>query len=354
MAAKQRTKIDSKEGLWSKDTEVLTRKGWTACVAVGSEIATYDYRNGIISFEPVSEIFEREANPNEMLKVCLCNHSHMYVLGGVNIGAKNSINDKWEKLTAQEFYETNCWKRIPVSGTLIQEGLNLSMSQIEFLGLIFGHGDWDLKTDRVVIEVEKGTEASKEVDKHLKELKIKHKKLSYDGMTKGTRNKRPCKYDIWLCNMSDKNNKKQSEKLRDLSDFVRSEEIEKMNKKQFENFIRMYQPKDVNLQYTYIIMRHLNEDQTNKIQKLAVMNAHKAIAEPDSKGGYNVKLFKTESAVIGNKSDTEKMNWDEISADGIGLWAVETNGGGIVTRRDGRVSIIGGKIPVGVKVKNEE
>lgn len=327
--------------LWSKDTQVLTRNGWTNSVKTGDYVATYDYETEKISFEKVKYKTSRKAKENENLCVCLSNHTLMHIFETTRIAIKENRRDKWKRVAAYDIADRDIRARIPVSGLYDYKGIPLTDDEICFLGLVFSSGEADIENGKLILEAQAETKISEKIEEILKVLKIGYTEITYDGFTKGNRAKRPCKYNVWNCDIS-KCDKAFLDRIKNYIDFERSGDIENMTKEQFELFMSMSNSETVCGNYSFIKIRHVIPEVAEKLQAMAITRNHKVIIEQGEKNDNEVRVFKENTALINSKSSVMKSNWQIVSAIGKTVWGVETNGGGIVTRYGGRVTILGG------------
>lgn len=328
--------------LWSKETEVLTENGWTNSVKIGERIATYDYETGRISFEEITAKVSRKGEADENICVCLNNHTLMHLLETSRIAVTEGKQEDCRCVAVKDFAQQNMRGNIIVGGLSEFSGIELEKEEIEFIGLVFSSGEIDLNNKRIIFEAQSDTEIAKKIEACLENLNLPYTMIRYDGFTKGNRAKKPCKYNVWYCELWESLDEDRTMRIAKYMDFASSNEILNMTQEQFAVFLSMSNSETVKDGYTFIKMRHITPEVADKIQMMALFRGHKVLIDDTGKDEKEIRVFKESVALIGNKTNVIKTNWQIIPAIGKNLWGVQTNGGGIVTRYGGRVVVVGG------------
>lgn len=329
--------------LWAKETQVLTNKGWTDKVQINDMVATYNFQTNKITFEPVTKRCARRGNQDELYYECTNVHAKLRALGGESIASKQKNSEtEWVPIQIKNYANESVWSKVVVAGQMDFDGVDLDDNIIEFLGLIFRYGLWNPETETLQLSCVAGTDAEKNIEEHLQICNCSFRKISYDGLTVGNRARKKCKYLIWICQLTDKENLELYSKIIDYLDFEKCDLYHQFTYQQFQSFCSMLSDTFKAKQYTCIKIRHIEKERADKLQMMATLRSHKVVLELQDDGSYIVRIFSDNTSIIGSKGKDSGDKWKTALVEGRVFWKVETNGGGIVTRFNGCTMIMNG------------
>lgn len=352
------------------NTEILTKRGWLKYedMKVGDITASLK-GNGIV-WSTVEDVVHRCLYPGE--KMIEFNNQHV----NFRVTEDHDLLTSWdyrkapyEKETAKSAMLRESGFFVPVSGNeYIEDYDGLRDCDIKLLGYIMSNG-YISKNGRqcTITQSEKNMENIIDIEKTLKECGIKY------GITK---QRKIVKFDgyeekdygyVYMIYFSKGRPKKNIDNLKGfgyLSKFIDKsfpEVYEKLSKRQIEIFLSTLnagngsKPKtiDYNLN-SYTIAMGTNTEFTNKLQSLLVRRGYRCKVRK-VKGRINDQYIlmakdqnytfisganQGDSIKNGKRTERPKMKISETE-DGEEVWCVRNNIGNIITRRNGKVVIMG-------------
>jgi len=120
-------------------TEILTPSGWKKDgeISIGDQVAAFNMETGNITWEPTLEVISRKIQPSEDFISLKNQHLDVRVTDQHNMIYKSRFltNRRWKKKTARELMEKCQPYLIPVCGVMQSRGLGLSNGELKLLGL---------------------------------------------------------------------------------------------------------------------------------------------------------------------------------------------------------------------------
>lgn len=146
-------------GLWlqqclDEKTEILTPSGWSQTSKVGDMVAAYDITSGSIKWTSVMEVVRRPLSNEESMYGISSPHLDIRVTGGHEMvyRANSGTSKKWRTETAASLSKriANIW-RLPVCGLMEFKGVPLTESELHFIGWFLTDGTLAKDTKQISI-----------------------------------------------------------------------------------------------------------------------------------------------------------------------------------------------------------
>ena len=357
------------EVLWCLDdkTEILTKAGWKNVDSIDPNTdiaATWD--NGKIAWSPILGRVDREATPQE----------EFYSLDSPRMSIRVTDQhrmigwSRWEyenkrlprireacNLPSREFY-------IPVSGIEDVDDCHLNDDELRFLGWFISDGTLDLSNNTIRIGQRADHDWTPEIQKMLDGAGLAYQKyeylhpvnnaptvrfvIPYGGGRKGKANG---KLGWW--------------KLEEFIDKQTGEAYETLSRRQLGVMLEALHlgdgQKQVGQSWTrrsYHLCLGDNHILADRLQSLCVRRGYACNqarstpkpsdwnADPKEQCILHIKDQITRSIGCNNPTDRKGFKF-ECAADGERVWCIETNVGTIITRRKGKVAVLGNCQSVG-------
>lgn len=346
-----------------ENTEILTRDGWKGhdTIIDNDEVAAFSSTTGEIKYEIPSEIIRRKIEQGESMMTIASPHIDVRVTGGHDmlwLPRKDAHAANWRKTTAQELADRKSNYTIPVSGEMNFNGIDLTDDQIRFLGLFITDGTHDKSNNSIRIY------QSSSQPKSFHDYIISA--LQGCGFRYGVRTVKRTgelsKYsDMIVYQVSYGNPINKEEKhltgwkiLDGYTDKSISPKLFGMTIRQFEIFLEALNLGDgkkfTNIKswvsQTLAITTGNDKLMADRLQAMSVTRGYRCNI---SEHAYNISplymayISKKQYACVGG-SNSEKGRSRLISERSSSLevvWCVTTELGNIITRRNGKVAIVG-------------
>lgn len=340
-------------------TEILTDHGWRSIntyeltdLAAGYNIAT-----GEVKWQPTLKIYKREKGELEYMYSVDLPQTDIRVTGGHRMITKKRTTRKrvwseYEFVEAEKFAESKDLMKIPISGIQKTTGLLLTNPELEFLGLFLSDGSRHKTTNQIYIAQSEHQKWNKNIVQILDACKFKYR------ISRKVRKTQYSDHSVMLYyHISNKSTKRFRKWL------VKSmgSEYEPISASQLEHLIYGIYLGDGSktdkidwVRHTYTISTG-NKDFADYLQSLCVRRGFKCNLARIS---YNVnpayllhiKPFETEKSLMFS-DNRPKFSKEELTSDSV--WCIENPMQTIITRRNGKVSILGNCIGRGTRLKTE-
>lgn len=138
------------------ETEVLTNDGWKRhdTILDDDEVAAFNSSSGAVVYEVPSRIVRRSLGDWERMLAISSPHLDIRVTDGHDMvwaQRKDAAKGKWKKSTAGDLFLRASHYAIPVSGAGLFRGVDLTDDEIRFVGLFITDGTLDKSNNRIMI-----------------------------------------------------------------------------------------------------------------------------------------------------------------------------------------------------------
>lgn len=352
----------SSQSLYCLDdkTEILTKEGWKGIKDTITNAASFNIKTNEISFGNVSKIVRPKYDDecfygieNPGLSIAVTN-KHNMVYQSRSDSEKNLVNwrlEKAEDLKTVEFV-------IPAAGFESAPGVDLSDDEIRFLGLFLSDGTINKITNQIVIsQSHKYKHCIDFIENTLKGCNFKYSiNRRNDDTNFGKRNFPMNYYFISKGDPRGTNKDKTGwGKLLPFIDKRLSESYNKMTRAQVIILLEAINigdgAKKVGVDYipaTYTITKG-NVDFINNLQSLCVRRGIRCNVRFGNDNRHTImpSVSKWKRHLTLSSSDGRPVFKKRNDIDSPFVWCVETKDGTIITRRNGKVAVLGNCQAVG-------
>ena len=351
------------------ETEILTKSGWKRHDSINNidAVAAFNMENNEIIYEIPSQIVRRNIEDGELMASVSSPHLDIRVTDGHDMvwGTRDAAkNGKWKKSTAGELFNSRSdHYAIPVSGLHNFNGIDLTDAEIRFIGLFITDGGLSKKARQVMISQSAGQPQSHHtyiIDSlngsglrfSINIIKRKGDFSHYPDLVRYVISK-------GLPIKEEQKHLKGWEHLEKYLDKNISHLLDDMNIRQFSIFLEAINMGDgakfrcpsINwIPKTMSITTGDNLIMANRLQEMCVVRGYrcniKAVNFPNHanrKTLYMTYICKKSHACIGGwkgEKGRVRMLLSKPKNDEL-VWCVTTSVGNIVTRRNGKVAIVG-------------
>ena len=340
-------------GLYCLDeqTEVLTRNGWKRGVEVGEEVLAFDRETGETKFVPALATVRRKLDNNECFYSLKGPSTDIRVTNKHRMLYDNKRRQGWKIKTAEEIAELKDGCYIPVCGQGKFKGVPLTDDELRFIGWVMTDGTINKKNNAITITQASHQPWIEEIQRCIEACGFKYHRFIQNADTEYTRNS-DC-----VCWTISKGKPRGTDKDRRgwgalepwLSKNM-SPLLEDMTERQFEVMLEAINLADGHkqrangwTQRSYHI-RKGNRVFIEALQRMGIQRGYRASVSEQTGTLYNpiwcVHLKKQAFVFVGGKYDS-RPKWTRESGEGETCWCVQNELGTLVTRRNGKVAIVG-------------
>lgn len=331
------------------ETEVLSRGGWLRHETISPDdmVATFDEANGSIHWCLPEKIFSRELDDSEsMHSVCSphldirvsSDHSMIYRCNGKD--AKN-----WRRRSARAMSQSGSLQIIPVAGIQQSAGLPLSDDELRFIGWYMTDGTHTKDRDSVRIYQSSTSPYNSDIEKCLRGCRFRF------TVSRVKRTGKWAKYADGLVYCIAKSG---WPKLRKYLDKNLATTLEDISPEQLHVLLLEMRKGDGvkrrKSSWTEKTMNILTSNRlaADRLQSLCVRRGFRCNISTSTKG-RNLPLYtlricpgKTEANIGSSRSSCERSSlMPDDCLPGEVIWCMTTAHGSLVTRRNGKVAIVG-------------
>jgi len=341
-------------GCLDSETQVLTQRGWLGQgqVVIGDLVAAMNLQTNAIEWQVARSTYVREVNERDTMHVIRSKSLDIRVTGNHKAIYKNRTSNKhnqsvWPSLYCKDRFDTvakNGRMRLPIAGVQAQTTSNLTDSEIKFLG-------WWI-TDGTVCRTNVSISQKESYHEHIADIRQTllecgfhwTETLSY-YVNKNGKCEAMIKFNIpkGTCKSKPRSGWKQ---LEDLLDKGLSPKLDRMDCRQFELFLHAIHLGDGakdRKQDSYRISC-ANLSMMDRLQSMAVRRGWKCnITTTDGKSARTLNMQRiTETTFHGTgwKGNQAKIELEQPTRGEL-VWCVENDLGTLITRRNGKVAIVG-------------
>ena len=333
-----------------EETEILTQQGWKKDVEVGENIAAFDIKTGEILYTPALAKVRRPLNEDEFFCSIKTPSIDIRVTNKHRMVYDNKRKVGWKIKTAEELAEMTSGSYIPVSGQGKFRGVPLSDSELSFIGWVMSDGTINPKNGQITITQGEHQPWLEEIQKTIDGCNFKYNRFK---RKRDTQYKSNSDAIVWIIS---KGKPRATHKNRrgwgDIEPYLSkdlSEKLSDMTERQFDILVKALHLGDGSKQTGQDWTRrsyHIstgNKVFAERLQIMAIARGYRAnIARHNYNANplYVIHLKKIDRINIGQSYD-DRPKWIKEKHTGEMCWCVETKQGTLVTRRKGKVSILG-------------
>jgi len=332
------------------ETEILTKDGWKKNVSVGEEVAAFDIKTNKIYYVPALSTIRRQLEPDEYF--CSINSPtvDIRVTNKHRMIYDNKRKTGWKYKTADELADLTSGSYIPISGYGDFSGVPLTDDELRFIGWVMTDGSINSGNGQITITQGEHQPWLEEIEKCIKGCGFKYNRFNRKRDSQYNSNSSCVAWTI------SKGKPRGTDKhLRGWSDLepYLSKDIHpnlfNMTEQQFDVMLHAIHLGDGSKQKNQSWTRrsyHINTGNktfAERLQIMAIMRGYKAnISEQfyNRNPLYLAHLKKKQMANIAQSYDSRPV-WQKEKYTPEECWCVENELGTIVTRRNGKVAIVG-------------
>ena len=333
-----------------EETEILTQQGWKKDVEVGENIAAFDIKTGEILYTPALAKVRRPLNEDEFFCSIKTPSIDIRVTNKHRMVYDNKRKAGWKIKTAEELAEMTSGSYIPVSGQGKFRGVPLSDSELSFIGWVMSDGTINPKNGQITITQGEHQPWLEEIQKTIDGCNFKYNRFK---RKRDTQYKSNSDAIVWTIS---KGKPRATHKNRrgwgDIEPYLSkdlSEKLSDMTERQFDIFVKALHLGDSSKQTGQDWTRrsyHISTGDKVFAERLQIMAIARGYRANIARHNYNanplyvIHLKKIDRINIGQSYD-DRPKWIKEKNTGEMCWCVETKQGTLVTRRKGKVSILG-------------
>lgn len=346
-------RLTKSEALYCLDeeTEILTPNGFKNNIEVGDLVGAFDTKTNEIKFVPALETIRRPLNKDEYFCSIQTNRTDIRVTNKHRMVYDNKRGLGWKFKTAEELCNLKDCNRIPVSGETKFKGVPLTNDEIRFISWVMTDGCINKKTNAIQISQASHQPWIDEIEKVLQNCELKYGKHIGNSKTNFNRNSNNIVFTI--SKGKPRGTQKDKRGWGYLEAYI-SKDISnllfEMSEKQFEIMLETIHFADGGKvrnqnweQHSYHIAKG-NKTFIENLQMMAIMRGYLANVSVYTKNRKNplyvLHIKKQRYVSVGSTYDNRPSWLKEEHTDEI-CWCVQNELGTLVTRRNGKVAIVG-------------
>lgn len=333
-----------------EETEVLTHDGWKSDVEVGEEVLAFDTETGETKFVPALAKVRRRLGPDEFFCSLRGQSSDIRVTNHHRMVYDNRRRGGWKVKEAQELASMRDGAYIPTCGHGRFPGVPLTDAELTFIGWVMTDGSINPLNGQITItQGEQQGAYCEEITRCIEECGFKY--------TKGVRRRKDVHWNAHgdcVCWTISKGKPRKTDKDKTgwgrlepwLSKDV-SERLFDMDERQFAVMLEAIYHGDGNKSnhLTYDIGKG-NRTFIERIQAMAIQRGYRASVSVERANEvrkcdlWHVHLKRQDFVNVGSVS-WKHATWTLEPHTDESCWCVQTELGTIVTRRNGKVAVVG-------------
>jgi len=341
-------------------TQILTENGWKAIYdpeIKARKIASFDTATGEITWERPYNVIKRKIQSNESyyginspsLDIVVTNQHDMIIK---KRKSRKHLWSEWQKLTAQKVSQIKDLYKIPVAGKILADGVNLTDDELRFIGWVMTDGTINKTNGQIVITQGEHQPWLKQIEDCLIGCGFKYNKMIKDRQSQF---KSSSKVVIFTVSFGKPRGRDAHLRgwgvLRQYLSKDFAHDLLQVSIRQFGVLLEAIHLGDgkkcANAKYirrSYHISTG-NETFADRLQMLCVTRGYrcnKSTHHNNQNPLWTLHIKKRTTRTIGGESATDRSVFKKIgNADNRKVWCVSVRTGAIVTRRNGKVAIVG-------------
>lgn len=343
-------------GLYCLDekTEVLTRDGWKADVEVGEEVLAFDKETGETRFVPALAKVRRELEPDEFFCSIKGQSCDIRVTNHHRMLYDNKRHTGWKFKEAQDLAQLKDGAYIPVCGSAKFPGVQLTDDEIRFIGWVMTDGTINPKNNQITIAQSKHQPWVEDIQSCIDGCNLKYGKHEITG---GTQYNETSPRIIWTISKGKPRGiHKDRRGWGYLEEYISkdlSPALHDMTERQFDVLLETVHQADGAKQANQPWTRrsyHIGKGNKTFIERLQVMALQRGYRSsisllPAGNQGrksdfWTLHLKKQNFVKVGSQSG-KHSTWEIEPHTDETCWCVQNELGTLVTRRNGKVAIVG-------------
>ena len=341
-------------GLYCLDesTEVLTRDGWKTDVEVGEEVLAFDPETGETKFVPALAKVHRPLEPDEFFCSIRGQSTDIRVTNHHRMVYDNKRRNGWKVKEAQDISRMSDGAYIPVCGHGRFAGVPLTDAELTFLGWVMTDGSINPANNQITITQGEQQEAyCQEITRCIEECGFKYTRSTRRRSSTETHYNAHGDLVTWTVSRG-----KPRGRDKDKTGWARLEpwlskdmspELAEMTERQFSVMLEAIFHGDGNKSntITYDIGKG-NRTFIERLQAMAVQRGYRASVSIERANKvrksdlYHVHIKRQDFVKVGATSGRH-ATWTMEPHSQEWCWCVQNELGTLVTRRNGKVAIVG-------------
>lgn len=334
-----------------EETEILTKDGWKKDIKIGELVASFCMANGEIKYTPATSTIRREMGIDETW-VSIKNQScDIRVTNNHRMIYDHKRRTGWKFKTAESLAELKDTSYIPAAGFGEKPGVPLTDSELKFIGWVMTDGSINKKNGSISITQGEHQEWLEEIQKCIEDCGLKFTRSKRPRVSQFKSNSDCVKWTI--SKGKPRGRDKHLKGWGHLEPWI-SKDISPllmdMDKRQFSVIAEAIHLGDGSKQKKQKWKRrsyHINTGNikfAERLQILAITNGFRcsiSVGNWNKNPIYTVHIKNQLWNRIGGKSK-DRPQWQiSPASNGDVCWCIENEAGTIITRRNGKVAIMG-------------
>ena len=334
-----------------ENTEILTKEGWKRDVKIGEKVAAFDMKSGEVVFTPAVAKVRRQLEQDEFFYSLKGQSSDIRVTNNHRMIYDNKRRKGWKIKNVDEIADMQDGCYIPVSGNSTFTGVPLTDDELRFIGWVMTDASINKLNNAITITQESHQPWLEEIQKCINGCGFKHNRFErFDD----TGYKRTSPVVCWT--ISKGKPRGQDKHLRGWGELERfiskdlSTALMDMTEEQFDTMLYAIHLGDGHkqnakdwTQRSYHITKG-NKAFIENLQIMAIQRGWRASISEDTvtnqKPVYTIHLKKQNFIKVGSQYG-HHVAWVKEEHTNEKCWCVQNELGTLVTRRNGKVAIVG-------------
>lgn len=344
-------------------TEILTRRGWMGPETIKGDdlVAGFDADSGEIKWQGINGVVDRKIDPSERMVGVDAPHIDFRITDGHNLvlatrssRIKREDKPNWILETAGTAMERRSNIFLPVAGNMKATGLSLTDPEISFLGWFLSDGTLSRKNNAISISQQVTSPQIPHIKRTLDACGFRY------GIHIAKRNNQYADNARFFVSYGDVRipNGTGDKGWNRLAEFINSDKVitdsyDDISREQLLVLLDSLNRGDGHkglgkatwTQRTYHITFGLNKSAASRIQELCILRGIRAnVSFRDPSNATLRACVEKDRAVIGGSAERGVGRSAIVDREAVAnerVWCVETDMGTIITRRNGKVTIMG-------------
>ena len=333
-------------------TEVLTRDGWKTDVEIGEHVLAFDHETGETRFVPALAKIRRNLEPGESFLKLKGQSCDIRVTDRHRMLYDNKRRTGWKFKEARELAKLKDGAYIPVCGHGKFPGVPLTDAELTFIGWVMTDGSINKSNGQVTItQGEQQGEFCDEIERCIEECGFKYNRLVRQRTPEETHYNAHGNLVIWTVSKGKPRGRDKHlvgwGRLEPWLSKDMSPLLFDMTEQQFAVMLEAIYHGDGNKHFSksYHIGKG-NKTFIDRLQTMAIQRGYRASVSVDKANEvrkcdlWMVHIKKQEFVKVGSKYE-KHATWEEESHVDERCWCVQNELGTLVTRRNGKVAVVG-------------
>ncbi len=335
-------------------TEILTEKGWKGIndtIEIGEKIAAFNPITSEIVYSPCLATIKRPLEEDEFFCNVKGQSTDIRVTNKHRMLYDNKRKKGWKFKTAEELADMRDGAYIPVSGRNTFPGVPLTDDEIRFIGWVMTDGTINWRNNAIAICQSSNQPHLEEIQKCIDGCNLKNTRAIRNSRSNFTRT---ADNVVWTISKGiPRGRDKDKRGWGYLSNYISkdiSKKLFEMTERQFDVLLETIHLADgakvLNQSWTsrsYHISKG-NKTFIENLQIMALQRGYRANISQSDRGRkntlYTLHLKKTPFSKVGSVSGLHAV-WDKETYRKENCWCVQNEMGTLVTRRNGKVTMMG-------------